>query len=64
MKFRGFNDKSTLQFAQSFDGRLDRVGNLEIEVTEETLSNAMGLPRMGNTGSRIFFLDKRFVTGF
>lgn len=46
-KFLGFNDKVALQFAQSFDCRLDRVGNMEIEVTEETLANATGLPRTG-----------------
>jgi hypothetical protein len=46
-KFRGFNDQVSLQFTQSFDGRLARVTNLEIEVTEETIANVTGLPRTG-----------------
>jgi hypothetical protein len=44
-KFQRFNDRISLQFAQSFDGRLTRVMNLEIEVTKETLANVTSLPR-------------------
>jgi hypothetical protein len=43
----GYNDEMMLQFSCGFDGKVARIGNLEMEVSKETLAYATRLPRMG-----------------
>lgn len=46
-KFRGYDDQVALQFAQNFNGRRVKVGELEFEVTEDTVARVTGLPQTG-----------------
>jgi hypothetical protein len=56
-KFWGYNDEVTLQFARGFDGKVARVGNIVMEVSEETLSYATGLPRIGERWFKKLHMD-------
>jgi hypothetical protein len=46
-KFQGFNLQVAQEFAFSFDGCRAKVGDVQLEVTEEFLSQATGLPASG-----------------
>jgi hypothetical protein len=46
-KFQGFNLQVAQEFALSFDGCRVKVGDVQLEVTEEFLSQATGLPASG-----------------
>jgi hypothetical protein len=46
-KFDGFDLAVAQQFALSFDGCQDKVGDVQLEITEEFLSLATGLPVKG-----------------
>ena len=46
-KFQGFNLQVAQEFAVSFDGYREKVGNVQLEVTEEFLSQAIGFPVSG-----------------
>jgi hypothetical protein len=46
-KFQGFNLQVAQEFAFSFDGCREKVGDVQLEVTEEFLSQATGLPASG-----------------
>jgi hypothetical protein len=43
-KFNGFNISVARQFALSFDGYRAKVGDLQLEITEQSLSLATSLP--------------------
>jgi hypothetical protein len=47
-RFQGFNLQTTQEFSLSFDGCRAKVGDIQIEVTEEFLSKATGLPLSGH----------------
>ena len=49
-KFQGFNIRVAQEFSLSFDGCREKVGDVELEVTEEFLSQATGLPASGQNG--------------
>jgi hypothetical protein len=53
-KFDGFNISVARQFALSFDGCRAKIGDLQLEVTEHTLSLATGLPVKGEKWSKRF----------
>jgi hypothetical protein len=53
-KFDGFNISVARQFALSFDGCRAKIGDLQLEVTEHSLSLATGLPVKGEKWSKIF----------
>jgi hypothetical protein len=46
-KFEGFNLQTAQEFALSFDGCRAKVGDIQIEVTEDFLGQATGLPLSG-----------------
>ena len=46
-KFQGFNLQVTQEFVLTFDGCREKVGDVQLEVTEEFLSQATGLPAVG-----------------
>jgi hypothetical protein len=46
-KFQGFNLQVAQEFTFSFDGCREKVGDVQLEVTEEFLSQATGLPASG-----------------
>jgi hypothetical protein len=46
-KFQGFNLRVAQEFALSFDGCREKVGDVQLEVTEGFLSQATGLPVVG-----------------
>ena len=46
-KFDGFNISVARQFALSFDGCRAKVGDLQLEITEQSLSLATNLPVKG-----------------
>jgi hypothetical protein len=46
-KFKGFNLRVAQEFALTFDGCREKIGVVQLEVTEEFLSQAMGLPAAG-----------------
>jgi hypothetical protein len=46
-KFQGFNLQTAQEFAFSFDGCRAKVGDVQLEVTEDFLSQAIGLPASG-----------------
>jgi hypothetical protein len=51
-KFVGFNTAVARQFALSFDGGRAKVGDLQLEITEQSLSLATGLPVKGEKWSK------------
>jgi hypothetical protein len=53
-KFDGFNISVARQFALSFDGCRAKIGDLQLEVTEHSLSLATGLPVKGEKWSKRF----------
>jgi hypothetical protein len=46
-KFQGFNLQVAQEFALTFDGCREKIGDVQLEVIEEFLSQAMGLPTVG-----------------
>jgi hypothetical protein len=46
-KFQGFNLQTAQEFTLSFDGCRAKVGDIQLEVTEDFLSQATGLPASG-----------------
>ena len=46
------------EFAQTFDGYRAKVGDIQLEVTEEFLSEAMGLPLSGQKWFKNLNIDK------
>jgi hypothetical protein len=53
-KFDGFNIPVARKFALSFDGCRAKIGDLQLEVTEHSLSPATGLPVKGEKWSKSF----------
>jgi hypothetical protein len=53
-KFDGFNIPVARQFALSFDSCRAKIGDLQLEVTEHSLSLATGLPVKGEKWSKSF----------
>jgi hypothetical protein len=51
-KFDGYNITVSRQFALSFDGYRSKVGDVQLEVTEQSLSSATGLPVEGQKWSK------------
>jgi hypothetical protein len=51
-KFDGFNMIIARQFALSFDGGRAKVGDLQLEITEQSISSATGLPVIGEKWSK------------
>ena len=43
-KFQGFNLQVTQEFALTFDGCREKISDVQLEVTEEFLNQAMGFP--------------------
>jgi len=46
-KFEGFNLRVTQEFALTFNGCREKIGDMQLEVTEEFLIQAMGLSAVG-----------------
>jgi hypothetical protein len=46
-KFKGYNLHMSKEFNQMFDGYIAKVGDIQLEVTEEFLSEATRLPLSG-----------------
>jgi hypothetical protein len=53
-KFDGFNISVARQFALSFDGCRAKVGDVQLEITEQSLSLATGLPVKGQKWSKSY----------
>jgi hypothetical protein len=53
-KFDGFNIPVARQFALSFDGYRAKVGDLQLEITEQSLSLATSLPVKGEKWSKSY----------
>jgi hypothetical protein len=58
-KFDGYNDAITLQFALHFEGGFAKVGELEFEVTEKFISEAIQLPTIGQRWTKGQPVDKK-----
>jgi hypothetical protein len=66
-KFYGFNIPVARQFALSFDGCRAKIGDLQIEVTEHSLSLETGLPVKEKKWSKSFKVKRcpmDFVVSF
>jgi hypothetical protein len=61
-KFDGYNDAITLQFALHFQGGFAKVGELEFEVTEKFISEAIQLPTTGQRWTKGQPVDKKLCT--
>jgi hypothetical protein len=46
-KFKGYNLHVAKEFTQMFDGYRVKVGDIQLDMTEEFLSESMGLPLSG-----------------
>jgi hypothetical protein len=46
-KFKGFNLRVSQEFTLTFDGYREKIGDVQLEVIEEFLSQATGLPAVG-----------------
>jgi hypothetical protein len=46
-RFEGFNIFIAQQFALTFDGCRAKVGDIQLEISEEFISSPTGLPSMG-----------------
>jgi hypothetical protein len=53
-KFDGFNISVARQFALSFDGYRAKVGDVQLEVTKQSLSLATSLPIKGQRWSKSY----------
>jgi hypothetical protein len=58
-KFDGYNDAITLHFAMHFEGGTAKVGELEFEVTEEFIVEAIQLPTIGQRWTKGQPVDKK-----
>jgi hypothetical protein len=56
-KFDGFNLTVARQFALSFDGCRAKVGDVQLEITEQFLSLATSLPVIGQKWSKNYKVD-------
>jgi hypothetical protein len=61
-KFDGYNDAITLQFSLHFEGGFAKVGELEFEVTEKFVSEAIQLPTTGQRWTKGQPVDKQLCT--
>jgi hypothetical protein len=61
-KFDGYNDAITLQFALHFEGGSAKVGELEFEVTEKFIAEAIQLPTTGQRWTKGQPVDKKLCT--
>jgi hypothetical protein len=61
-KFDGYNDAITLQFSLHFEGGVAKVGELEFEVTEKFISEAIQLPTTGQIWTKGQPVDKNICT--
>ena len=52
-KFQGFNLQVAQEFDLTFDGCRENIGDVQLELIEEFLSQATGLPSDGQNGSRM-----------
>ena len=55
-KFDGSCEEVALEFAHSFDGERDTVGNLTIRISEDIIAHVTGLPQIGER----YFKTKHF----
>ena len=62
LSLSGHDDEVSLYFSLGFDRNRKRVGPLEFYVTEESISQATGLPRLVIVGSRITSYRDRSMT--
>ena len=46
-KFEGFNLRVAQEFALTFDGCREKIGDVQLEVNEVFISQATGLPAVG-----------------
>jgi hypothetical protein len=56
-KFDGYNLTVARQFALSFDGYRAKVGDVQLEITEQFLSLATSLPVIGQKWSKSYKVD-------
>jgi hypothetical protein len=61
-KFDGYDDSITLQFTPCFHGGLAKVGELEFEVIEKLISEAIQLPNTGQKWTKGQPVDKKLCT--
>jgi hypothetical protein len=61
-KFDGYNDSIMLQFALNFQGGFAKVGELEFEVTEQFILEAIQLPTTGQRWTKGQPVDKKLCT--
>jgi hypothetical protein len=57
-KFQGYNLQVAQEFSLTFDGCRVKVGDIQLEVTEEFLSEAIGLPLTGQKWFKNSKLDE------
>jgi hypothetical protein len=46
-KIQGYNEKSTRVFIENFDGKIARIGNLVLTVSEDSIAIATEFPQEG-----------------
>jgi hypothetical protein len=57
--FDGYNNAITLQFVLHFEGGTTKVGELEFEVTEEFIAEAIQFPTTGQRWTKGQSVDKK-----
>jgi hypothetical protein len=57
-KFQGYNLQVAKEFTLTFDGYREKVGDLQLEITEDFLSEATGLPLTGQKWFKNLKLDE------
>jgi hypothetical protein len=57
-KFQGYNLQAAQEFTLTFDGCRAKVGDIQLEITEEFLSEATGLPLSGQKWFKNSKLDE------
>jgi hypothetical protein len=57
-KFQGYNLRVAKEFSLTFDGCRAKVGDIQLEITEEFLSEATGLPLTGQKWFKNLKLDE------
>ena len=55
---QGYDEEISLIFEMGFDGRMDRVGHISFQVTEESIARTTKLPREGKQWNKHWFVPR------
>jgi hypothetical protein len=63
-KFQGYNLRVAKEFTLTFDGCRAKVGDIQLEITEEFLSEATGLPLTSQKWFKKFEIGRSTLESF